>query len=83
MDLDIIAAMDDKTILEFNLSYSLIVRVKANHLKFQTNLMLNSQVAEALLRQSNLSTSQLLNNANNIIPPSTPPIVSYNLYICY
>ena len=52
MDLDIIAAMDDKTILEFNLSYSLIVRVKANHLKFQTNLMLNSQVAEALLRQS-------------------------------
>lgn len=76
MDLDIITGMEDKTILAFNLSYSLIARVKANHIKFQTNMMLNPHMTEMLLRQSNLSASQLLNNVNNIVAPTTPPIVS-------
>jgi hypothetical protein len=73
MDLDIIAGMEDKTILAFNLAYSLISRVKSNHVKFQTNMMLNPHMAEVLLRQTSLGASQLLNNVNNIVAPSTPP----------
>jgi hypothetical protein len=84
MDLDIIAGMEDKTILAFNLAYSLISRVKSNHVKFQTNMMLNPHMAEVLLRQTSLGASQLLNNVNNIVAPSTPPTVSnMRLYVIY